>query len=247
MKHLFPLVVGGLLLTGTAQAQATFSVGPRVGFNATTAHFPGDNEETSSSSRAGFEAGLTGNLQVGHFAFQPSVLFSQKGYKAAGPALSLGVYGSARYEETVRLNYLTVPLNLVFTLREDGKGLQAFAGPYVGMLLGGKYTRRTYYPDSPVYPTPIVRLPESEYSRSVKAGSTYSDYDNRYTQRFDAGLQAGVGYRFGGLLVQANYSLGLRNLASAYKSSYDGKVYEDAAYYNRSWQVSLSYLVGPRS
>ncbi|MGI4863066.1 MAG: porin family protein [Janthinobacterium lividum] len=248
MNHFLSLVAGGLLLAGTAQAQATFRVGPRVGFNATTVHFSdADENGISSSFRPGFEAGLLGNLQVGHFAFQPSVLFSQKGYRSAGPAFGLAVYGPARYEETVRLNCLTVPLNLAFTLRRDGQGLQAFAGPYVGMLLGGKYARRTYYTGSPFYPTPIGGLPEAEYTLPVKAGSPFSDNDNWYSQRFDAGLQAGLGYRFGGLLVQANYSLGLRNLASAYQSSYDGKVYEDEAYYNRSWQVSLSYLVGPKS
>lgn len=249
MKHLFSLVAGSLLLAGTAQAQATFSVGPRVGLNVTTAHFSDDNGETSFSSRAGFEAGLLGNLQIGHFAFQPGILFSQKGYKAEGPTFGLAIYGPARYQETVRLNYLTVPLNLAFTLRENGQGLQAFAGPYVAMLLGGKYTRHTdyTYPNSPVYPNPIGMPTEVEYTLPVKAASTFSDSDNWYSQRVDAGLQAGVGYRFGGLLAQATYSLGLRNLASTYQNSYDGRRYEQPAYYNRSFQVSLSYLVGPKS
>lgn len=144
MKHFLSLVASGLLLAGTAQAQATFSVGPRVGFSAATTHFSEDSLGVSYSSRSGFEAGLLGNLQFGHFAFQPSVLFSQKGYKAEGPAPGLAIYGPARYEETVRLNYLTVPLNLAFSLRRNGQGLQAFAGPYVAMLVGGKYARRQY-------------------------------------------------------------------------------------------------------
>lgn len=246
MKYLFSLVAGGLLLAGTAQAQATFSIGPRVGFNAATTHFADDEQGRSFSLRPGIEAGLMGNLQMGHFAFQPGVLFSQKGYNTTSSAFGLTVYGPARYEETVRLNYLTVPLNLAFTLRSDGQGLQAFAGPYAGMLVGGKYTRRFYYTNPPAGPSPIGGPLESEYSVPVKAGSTFADNEYKYAQRFDAGLQAGVGYRLGGLLVQANYSLGLRNLASTYQG-YDGALYEMPAYYNRSWQVSLSYLVGPKS
>jgi hypothetical protein len=46
--------------------------------------------------------------------------------------------------------------------------------------------------------------------------------------------------------VQAGYSLGLRNLAASYKS-YNGDLYQEAANYNRAFQLSLSYLCGPKS
>ena len=248
MKHLFSLAASGLLLAGTAQAQTSFSIGPRVGFSATTTHFPDESQGISSSSRPGFEAGLLGNVQVGHFALQPGVFFSQKGYHSVGPAFGLTIYGPAGYEETVRLNYLTMPLNLAFSLRRDGQGLQAFAGPYVGLLVGGKYTRLNYYTNPPGNPNSVGSLPPAlEYSQQVKAGGVFSDNDSHYSQRVDGGLQAGIGYRLGGLLVQANYTLGLRNLASDYQNSYDGTRYEQPAYYNRGFQLSLSYLVGSKS
>jgi hypothetical protein len=236
MKQLLPLVTGALLLARTAHAQATFSIGPRVGLNSSAVHFPVDYR-TSSTSRAGFEAGLTSNVQFGHFALQPSLLFSQKGSGSSGYLVGLDT--PVTYDEQLRLNYLTLPLNLAFTLGKDGKGLQVFGGPYVSMLLGGHYVRQTHegggYLGGPAY--------EVEVTGKVKPASIVSDSDNKYSQRFDTGLQAGVGYRLGGFLLQANYSLGLRNLATQYRG-YDGRLYDDPAYYNRSWQVSLSYLVG---
>jgi hypothetical protein len=231
----FCLLTSSFLLGATAHAQGTFSIGPRVGLNVSTVHFPVDYR-TSSTSRAGFEAGLTSNVQFGHFALQPSILFSQKGSGSSGTLI--GIFTPNTYDEQLRLNYLTVPLNLAFTLGKDGKGIQVFAGPYVSLLLGGHYTRQIQsggYMGGPTY--------ETEVSGKVKPADIVSDGDNEYSRRFDTGLQAGIGYRLGGFLLQANYSLGLRNLATQFQG-YDGRLYNDPEYYNRSWQVSLSYLVG---
>lgn len=236
MKQLLLFATGALLLAGTAQAQTTFSLGPRLGGNLSRVHLP-VTYGMPYTSRTGFEAGLTSNVQFGHFAVQPSVLFSQKGYDSAGSLI--GFDTPVTYDEQVRLNYLTVPLNLAFTLGKAGQGLQVFAGPYVSLLLGGNYARQIHsgggYLGGPAY--------TAEVSGKVKPADVVSDSDNKYSRRFDTGLQAGLGYRLGGFQLQANYNLGLRNLATQYRG-YDGYLYNDLAYYNRGWQVSLSYLVG---
>lgn len=232
------LFASSILLAGTTQAQTTFSIGPHVGLNVATAHLP-VNYEKPYTSRAGLEAGLTGTLQAGHFAFQPSVLFTQKGYGRASSLVTIDT--PITFDEQVRLNYLTVPLNLAFTLGRAGQGLQVFAGPYVSMLLGGNYARQihfTAYRGGVSYDTDL--------SGKVKPASVVSDSDNEYSKRFDTGLQAGIGYRLGGLQVQAGYSVGLRNLATQYRDA-AGYTYNEPGYYNRAWQVSLSYLVGPKS
>jgi hypothetical protein len=246
MRHLL-LLGSSLLLAGTVQAQATFSIGPRLGGNIASARFLEEEYQVSYKSHPGFEAGLLGNLQVGHFALQPSVLFSQRGYRRTS---------SVRYidppippdpgtvEETKRLNYLTVPLNLAFTLRRDGQGLQVFGGPYVGLLLGGKHTYHLHVNSPNPGGTPYDR----EDTYKVKAGSVVSPPiagDESYSQRYDVGLQAGLGYRFNGLLLQAGYSLGLRNQGVQY--DVNSFVYNAPANYNRAWQLSLSYLVGSKS
>jgi len=241
MKHLL-LLSGGLLLATTAQAQATFSVGPRLGGNSTSAHFS-ETYGASYESRLGFEAGLLGNLQLGHFAVQPSLLFSQRGYRRASTPIYIDPPippDPGTVEETYRLNYLTLPLNVAFTLGHDGQGLQVFGGPYMALLVGGNYTYHIHigslYPGGNPY--------DREDKRKVQAGSVVSkpSADYIYSQRFDMGLQAGLGYRLNGLLLQAGYSLGLRNLATQYE--YGSTIYTPAAYRNRSWQVSISYLVG---
>jgi hypothetical protein len=137
----------------------------------------------------------------------------------------------------VRLNYLTVPLNLAFTLGHAGQGLQVFAGPYVSLLVGGRFAWQGHfasYQGSAPY--------DAEGSGKVEPANLIPDYANLYSRRFDAGLQAGLDYRFGGLLVQAGYSVGLRNLGVPFQ--FGSHTYDSPAYYNQAFQASLSYLVG---
>lgn len=230
MKHAFLFAAASLLLASTAQAQTTFSIGPRVGLNVSNARFPDTNQPTYPS-RLGLEAGLTSTVQFGHFAVQPSLLFSQKGYRTSGFTQSFDMMIAT--EEDYRLNYLTLPVNLAYTLGRDGQGLQVFGGPYASLLLGGSYAQRRSGFDQ-------------EYTGKVKPDNTAADADNRYARRIDAGLQAGLGYRLKGFQLQASYSLGLRTIAVPYQA-FDGQVYQSSAYYNRAFQVSLSYLVGGKS
>ncbi|WP_198172991.1 porin family protein [Hymenobacter ginkgonis] len=229
MKNVFSFLASSLLLVGTAHAQTTFSVGPRVGFNVSSARFP-TIDQAASSNRSGFEAGLTSTVQFGHFALQPSLLYSQKGYRTSGYYLSFDMLIPS--EEDIRLNYLTLPLNLAYTLGRDGQGLQVFGGPYASLLVGGNYAQRLSGFDG-------------EATGKVKPATLATDTDSRYSRRFDGGLQAGVGYCLKGFQLQAGYSLGLRNLAVPHQA-YNGGTYAPFPYYNRAFQVSLSYLMGAK-
>ena len=230
MKHFVStvLLASNLGLATAAQAQVQVSMGPRVGLNLSTVH---QVDAPSYQYRPGFEAGLQGNMQLGHFALQPSVLYSQRRY-----ALHLVSSTSAtdpfafEADGTYRRGYLSFPLHLVYTQRAGGQGWQAFAGPYLNLLVDGCYTTHTQLLHSPTV-----------YDRegAIVAGyATTERSDNLYTKRVDAGAQAGLGYRRCGWLMQATYSLGLRNVAPAYVDT--GTT--DFSSYNRSLQFSLTRL-----
>jgi hypothetical protein len=216
------LFINSLLVATAARAQVIFSVGPQAGLTVAGSS-NNDRTNTTVNYRAGFEAGVQSIVQIGQVAVQPSLRFSQKGlYERTGS----GLY--SRYTN-YRLNYLTLPINVAYSLRPDGQGLQVFAGPYAGLLLGGNYQR-------------------TSTDRSAGGGSWSSEGDikpgERYyipapgttylaelCHRFDVGVQAGLGYRFGPFLAQADFSFGLRDLGP----------YLDP-YHNRTAQVSLAYL-----
>ena len=224
-----------LFFTAAAQAQTTFSIGPKVGFTASSVRLR-DNAHYASSAqyRTGFEAGLISTIGFGHWQLQPALLFSQKGYR-------FGFNSSTFVGETdkVRLNYITIPLNLAYAQRPDGRGLQVVAGPYLGVLTGGNYEHQ-FIPIDPLGgASPVI---SGSVSAAGQSGTTYT----AHSQRVDAGLQAGLGYRTGSLLIQATYSLGLRDVGVG-PDGYGPFNIVSPSYSNHAIQVSLAYLFSPKS
>jgi hypothetical protein len=224
MPQYFTLFTGLLLLVASAaQAQTAFSIGPLGGLTVAAVN-PSASPDITITYRTGFEAGVQSVLQVGHVAVQPSLRFTQKGLHYH---YGLGLYDK---DADYRLHYLTLPINLAYSLRADGQGLHVFAGPYIGLLVGGNYQERfvdrgagggVYSIAGDIKPGDAYEVPP--------VGTTY--YPLR-CHGLDAGVQTGLGYRYGKLLLQAGFSFGLRDLGP-----------ELASFHNRTAQASLSYLL----
>ncbi|GAB3586478.1 hypothetical protein GCM10027345_35990 [Hymenobacter daeguensis] len=228
------MLTGAGLLASRAHAQTSFSIGPRVGLNLATYHLTEPEVFDPPQYRAGLEAGVASALSRGHFALQGALLYSQKGYKTRTTvdirSVSNSYLGTGEVEYAERLHYLTLPLALAYTQRSDGQGFQVFAGPYVGLFLAGSFTNSTTPQNGP-----------SSFASGSLTAAPEAAYDyGSFVRRYDAGLQGGLGYRYQQLLFQAGYSLGLRNVsAEAFQLL-------RAPRYNRAFQASLSYLLGPK-
>jgi hypothetical protein len=223
----FSLTTKLLLLACAAQAQSTFSLGPQVGLNLSSASYFSDSYHPSS--RTGFEAGVLSNLHLGHVSLQPALLFSQKGYHLT----SGGSQSTGTHDDNFRLNYLTLPVKVVYA-RKDGQGMQVFAGAYLGLLLGGHYERAfTQNGTTTVTAGPI------KPSQSPLTAEEYS------SQRLDAGFLVGVGYRYKRAQLQANFTWGGPNLAVNYQ--FRGTIYNNPIYRNQAIQISLAYLFNSKT
>ena len=105
---------------GAVQAQSDVSLGLKAG--ATLSSYVG-KQATGYESLFGFHGGGFANIGFTNlFAFQPEILYSQKGAKSSSSDL------------TIRLSYLDVPL--AFHVNADGLFFEA--GPQVGFLLAAK-------------------------------------------------------------------------------------------------------------
>ena len=260
----FVPVLGYLALASSpAQAQARFSVGPQVGAAGSFSSYS-DHNNYSNNGRpyqtrylAGFEAGVAGSLALGRLTIQPALLFSQRGFRIDDDYVSY--YSHASTSVRLRLNYLSLPLNVAYAFQSSGQGVQAFAGPYVGLLLGGTYTYHNTYvgyrrPEYTIEGTlPVAGSGQYRSSSNDPAGTDPSGQvsppTTYYSRRLDAGFQVGLGYRFGNQLVRAGYSLGLVNQGVSAQIDHGslGGVYttEPPRYYNRALQLSYAYLFGP--
>jgi hypothetical protein len=228
MKQVFTtlLVAASPFFAPTAQAQVTISVGPKVGETLSKMRVDRDGH---TDHRYGFAAGAQAYVGWGRFALQPAVLFSQKGYQyteqvqysAGGSPLVTGDYTTKQ-----RLNYLTLPINFTFAPEGTASGPQFYAGPYVSMLLGGHFDQQ------------FNGLPSQ--SDPIHIGSTADLANGYFARRFDAGFQAGLGFRAEQLLLQIDYSLGLLSTVPNY--TYLGAPASRAAMYNSSFLFAASYL-----
>lgn len=243
MKQLPFFVAGAFLLAETAQAQATFHLGPYLGGNVSTVHF---TDETTSSARRGFDVGVLGAFQYGHLAVQPAVLFAQRGFTSKPTFFDSGFGGLT--QTSVRLHYLTIPLQVAYTQHTDGQGFQISAGPYVSFLVGGKSVADYQYPSAGFIQQVSTVAAADVHTKYISSSSLQEPDYTFYSRRLDMGAQVGVGYRLGGALLQVSYSRGLRNVATTerYIVGNTSPTYDtnNPAYRNRAFQVSLSYLVG---
>lgn len=238
------LFTAGLLLAASAvHAQATFRLGPTVGYNLSFGGFEYPNQnylKVTNSSRSGVEAGLV--AQVGfsnHWALQPAVLYSQKGFGFVETAYDASYNYTYQGDYSFRFDYLAVPINAVYSQRPGGQGLQAFAGAYTGFLVGGRYTST----QTGRYGSGAARSQSDQ--GTVEAGDTYHNSlgEAYVSQGVDAGLQGGLGYGFaGGFQVQVGYSQGLRNLGAAYAPGLTTR--SPPTYRNHAFQFSAAYLFG---
>lgn len=238
-----------LLVTGltgaatTAQAQSALSIGPRLGLNMATVTASGDNSsEVDPKNIFTPQVGVTLDLNFGgKFSFQPSLLYSQKGFKTEESGTESFGGNTITYSgsTTARINYLELPLNFVFTTGGT-QGFQVFAGPYLALGVGGKAEYQFSVKDS----QGLLNSSESGSSpvKFANQEPSNSNGNTSYVRQFDAGLNAGMGYRQGPIQVQLAYGLGLGNLVPL---NSDGSDTGEKAQ-NRVLQLSANYFFGAK-
>jgi hypothetical protein len=242
-----------LLAASASQAQTTVSFGPRLGANLTTFSYSGNSTGLDATNyRLGVQVGGTLNLSFGKVAFQPSLLFSQKGAELKGYQQEINGGITTKVSATLkpRLNYLELPLHVVYTTGGD-HGFQVFAGPYLAVGVGGGGSYKVSLDSND--PAIAQFIPNGEYpgSLTVEYGDRQNDNSSAGSgsgfgaptitftaHRFDAGLNAGVGYRVGPVQAQLGYGLGLVNFVP--KDS-DGNDTGSKAYH-RGFQLAATYF-----
>ena len=207
MTRFYLLLFTVLLNAASVAAQPTYKLGLRGGLNRATttldaASTGGSNPSWSANKSAiyAWQAGAVLEIAFQKIAFQPALVFSQKGEQFNTRTSVIGFAGTSDHHtrSTNRYNWLELPVNVVYTVH----GVQLFAGPYVALAVGGKSQSAWRYTSS----APTVGPTESAYGRKIMHG------DDTYNRRLDAGVNFGAGYQYGQLQAQLSYGLGLRNL-----------------------------------
>ena len=183
-KKVFLTVSVVILMAGYAQAQINFGV--RAGLNLTNIKYSGEGSE-SADMKPGFQVGVVGEINIpGLIAIQPGIIFAQQGCKFD--------------EWTTALNYIQIPVNVIYKVGLGPAHLLLQAGPYFGYGISAK----------------------SKYdgnSEKLKFGSG----DDADIKAIDFGLGVGAGVQLGSIQAGIGYNFGLANLDPEGSSDFKAK------------------------
>lgn len=229
-------------LTFSASAQINFGV--KVGGNLSDIqqNYKDSDWEMPTKLKVGFHIGFTSDIPISDmFSFQPGLLFTTKGYSMDldkmtdkddnTDVLEIDGYGRAS------LNYLELPLNIAFKINS----FQIYAGPYLALGLSGK-AKEDYIVS---YPGGNITVKEDTKIKPVFGEVKKADQagDEGFISAFDYGLNFGLGYMAGPILIQGGYSLGLGNATPKYEGWFDIQS-SDYRKSNRVITLSVSYFFG---
>ncbi|MDD2563943.1 MAG: porin family protein [Salinivirgaceae bacterium] len=220
------------------QAMAQLTYGVKLGLNGNSIHqnYKNSDGESALKMRLGFHLGATVDYAfTDALSFQSGLLYSMKGTKfdlEEGMLPGVSVEGYSR----TTLNYLEIPLHVAYKIND----FQIYAGPYLAYCLGGKHKWD--------YKTTVGAISlTSEGDAKIKSflGKVKSDdlgAGESAVNALDLGLNFGVGYKIGAILINAGYSLGMGNLSPKMDvSGYDRADFKEN---NRVLSLSVSYFLG---
>src|SRR5690349_17953651 len=185
MKRIL-ILVSTIAMFNLVKAQTeptTFGIKAGVNFQNLTGHDVND-VQLGNRLKAGLSLGANAQIPIApEFYIQPGIEFNQKGAKS----------GDGYY--TTTLNYIDVPVSLVYKPLLGTGHLVLGAGPYVGFGVGGNVSDGTTK-------TQVV------FQNQVTTNDLNSGYP--YFKRVDAGANLFAGYEFTNRVwIQMNAQLGL--------------------------------------
>ena len=190
MKKVFLFFVAiGLFMSPAIQAQES-SVGIKGGVNLSTLSIDDNNDK---NMKIGFNVGVYNKIALTEsFAIQPELLYSRQGLKVEYDGIADG-------ETKFNLNYINLPIKLVFNLSED---FEFQFGPYVGYLID-------------------ANLKSDAEVLGLFDIDSEDDVDRKNFNSIDYGLTAGLGFDLDPLIIGVNYNLGLSQVAKDDEFSYN--------------------------
>jgi len=165
-------------------------------YNLTGKNYDGDKLEFDL--KVGFHVGVNVQIPIApEFYFQPGLLFTTKGGKNTEGEETL----------TVNLNYLELPLSLVYKGSLGSGYVYLGFGPYLGYGIGGK-----------------IKEGDDELDIKFKNKVTADDEEALYLKPLDIGGNVFAGYECKrGIFVQLNTQLGLIDLNPEYEGEDPGE------------------------
>jgi len=186
-KAIMLFSLAGLINFSFAQS---VNFGVKAGINFSNVSSSGGGLTLTTSNTTGFHVGAVADIGFGSLSLQPGVLYSTTGG-------SLNFSGGT---DKLTLNYVEVPVNLLYNIPAGIGKLFIGGGPYVALGVSGKATLSGT----------LTSTGGGSESQNITFGSAPGDVKNP-----DFGVNLLGGFRFkSGLSFSAGYGIGLANLSN---------------------------------
>jgi hypothetical protein len=216
MKTKFLVLSAAFMLTVlSVQAQKSTAI-IRGGINFANISIDNDGDVDDNKSLTSFQVGIIGDLYIApFFSIQPGLLFTGKGSKTQSGNTSDATY----YRATTNPYYIEVPVNLIFKTPTGPVKFFAGAGPYLGIGVAGKNKVEGKFLGTAFDSEQKIEWSDDDPTTlDYEEGAGYG-----IMKRFDYGLNGTAGIEAKGLVISANYGLGLAKLQSGSNSSEDDR------------------------
>jgi OOP family OmpA-OmpF porin len=183
-----------------------------------------DEIKSGYTGRTGAHFGFIADLQLGvksKFYAQPGVMFYNKGRKFSS-TYDTTIYDYLSIEQKQYINYVDVPLNLVYKIPIGGR-TKVFlgGGPYLSFFYNGFEKKETFLKSGTF---------EMEENKDLPVGDGPGKY-----KTLDIGVNGTAGIEFKGFFIAANFSRGLTDM---YTATYDG------SFKNQVYGATLGIFIG---
>lgn len=224
MKKMF-LVAAATIAATVSFSQVRFGV-QAIGNAGNVSVKYEDAGNLKKSARIGFGAGVVAEIPLqNNFSLRPSLNFLQKKAEIEFPADEESGKTSTM---TSSLNYLELPVNLVYSIPVNNMSVYFSAGPSLGYGISGKMKYKGWQvSEEPHEVTPVEESTDA-FKKEDKGGAGLKRFD------LSANVNAGIQLN-NGLYVNAGYLAGLSNLVES-----EGK------YKNRGILLTVGFLLPSR-
>lgn len=208
-KVLFSVAV--LIVSVPVSAQIKYMIG--AGLNASNVR---SAQIDSNKNIIGPTFSFAAIIPIGTLQFKPEIQYSQRGYVIKTGNVGGNINFSSKFKQVI--NYVELPLELVYPVKTGSGQLMIAAGPVIGLALSGKATT-----------TITLAGNRDEKVRNIDFGSGATQLKG-----VDYGGRINLMYIFdGGLFIKADYNYGFSNLSN-----------NNTEYYNNSIGLGIGYVFG---
>jgi hypothetical protein len=221
MKKLVLCIAIAAVATLHANAQVSFGIQAGANLATTKSEFTSAGTKTTNRGKTntGFTAGIVSNIPIGSsLSFRPEVNFIQKGGKYSSSQTVSGFTSAST--ENLSLNFIEVPLNLVYNLNAGPGQFSIGVGPDFSFGLSGrdKYTQTQSGGGFPASSTSGTSKVKFDGKKDADLPASDPDF---HLQRFDFGANGFIGYKLKmRLFFNAGYTYGFSNLNPNPNSSF---------------------------